>query len=649
MPDNHHLHSTRPIKRQKTRLACRECRERKIRCDGARPVCDSCTKKKLGPSQCTYAETIESNAQYVQELERRVRELEASRSQIGPSDAPVASPPIRIEVNTASGVSQSTPSYERNANEERMLDRGARDRSTEFHPIDPQLTHLDTPRVMQQDSSIQATQDGRQPSFSRHQSGLNHTAPNEPYGNTMQHDQDVRDPDLPMTSTMGATEETPSDGGRVVFLGRSSAAAFMKEVSSTNPRKRTFSDMRAPSSPSTSRASQIRSKKEREELQTLMENIVLPPRKVADNFVDHYWEHVYPLMPLFHRPSFMRKYNLLWHGEVSGSQAGNPEESIHTIRAFYATFNAILALGCTFSSDTSVKSRNSAEAFFQRSQELIVPESFNHGCLELVQALILGAQYLQSSDYINRCWVTIGTAIRVAQGIGIHLDLTVESQAEREERKRTWWCCVLMDRVHSMTFGRPPMVVWPSVVPYPSIVQDEELNMEPESASREIIRNSKAITAAFVNALKLSEILMEVLKIFYAPPLTDVMPLMEQFTNIQVIDHRLGQWLDDLPEFLRWNAERPSEQQVVYVRQAIALRCRFLHLQILTFRPTTVMLAHSQASRTATNNARTSFQNSMSRGCVVSCIRAAQELINIIIQANDSSTLPPWWYRVFCT
>lgn len=136
----------------------------------------------------------------------------------------------------------------------------------------------------------------------------------------------------------------------------------------------------------------------------------------------------------------------------------------------------------------------------------------DHGSIQLVQALILTAQYLQSTDMVNKCWVTVGIAIRIAQGIGIQLDLASESQAERQERKRTWWCCVMMDRVLSMTFGRPPMVVWPTIVTFPDAVDDELLQITPGSVSQPIHVQNASTMSFFVEALKLTRILMTVLK-----------------------------------------------------------------------------------------------------------------------------------------
>lgn len=45
---------SRPTKRQKVSLACQECRDRKIKCDGARPTCGPCLKKKKPEGTCVY-------------------------------------------------------------------------------------------------------------------------------------------------------------------------------------------------------------------------------------------------------------------------------------------------------------------------------------------------------------------------------------------------------------------------------------------------------------------------------------------------------------------------------------------------------------------------------------------------------------------
>ncbi|ENH70570.1 Transcriptional activator protein acu-15 [Fusarium oxysporum f. sp. cubense race 1] len=68
-------------------LACRQCRDRKIRCDGARPVCDSCSRRGLCADQCVYPEiehegSIASSRSYIRALQKRVQELEEKEKQL---------------------------------------------------------------------------------------------------------------------------------------------------------------------------------------------------------------------------------------------------------------------------------------------------------------------------------------------------------------------------------------------------------------------------------------------------------------------------------------------------------------------------------------------------------------------------------------
>lgn len=86
------------------------------------------------------------------------------------------------------------------------------------------------------------------------------------------------------------------------------------------------------------------------------------------------------------------------------------------------------------------------EQFAQRATRLLSLDLMDYGLIQLVQALLLKSQYLQTLSMSNKCWVTVGMAIRVAQAIGLHLDIAGETQAQREERRRTWHSCELLDR-----------------------------------------------------------------------------------------------------------------------------------------------------------------------------------------------------------
>ncbi|CAG8399541.1 unnamed protein product [Penicillium salamii] len=45
---------TRARTRPKIALACDSCRERKIRCDGIKPICGPCVRRSYRNDQCVY-------------------------------------------------------------------------------------------------------------------------------------------------------------------------------------------------------------------------------------------------------------------------------------------------------------------------------------------------------------------------------------------------------------------------------------------------------------------------------------------------------------------------------------------------------------------------------------------------------------------
>lgn len=116
-------------------------------------------------------------------------------------------------------------------------------------------------------------------------------------------------------------------------------------------------------------------------------------------------------------------------------------------KVFFATINLILAL---VQQRTPAETRKSApsseEVFYSRADRLLTPDLLELESIDLVQALVLKAAYLRESDMTYRSWIAAGTAIRSAQALGLYMDNSGASQVEKEERRRLWYSCVLMDR-----------------------------------------------------------------------------------------------------------------------------------------------------------------------------------------------------------
>jgi hypothetical protein len=167
---------------------------------------------------------------------------------------------------------------------------------------------------------------------------------------------------------------------------------------------------------------------------------VLPPRRQADHLMELYWFYVDPLYPFLDRKRWTNAYNAIFAGTVIDFNE----------RIFVATLNIIFALSTQLHESQSLEQREqSSETYFRRAQELLPMSPWESGSLELVQCLLVTSQYLQSTYNPHQTWMVVGSAIRMAQGLGLHLPETSADRSdpgERELLRRIWYGCILMDR-----------------------------------------------------------------------------------------------------------------------------------------------------------------------------------------------------------
>lgn len=178
----------------------------------------------------------------------------------------------------------------------------------------------------------------------------------------------------------------------------------------------------------------------------------LPPRMLADHLLNCYWSRVHCLYPFVHQQSFISKYNRLW-GSDTQEVVQEPIAKVGlggsgcSVSVFYCALNAIFALGCQFSDLPLAQCKDLSDTFFRRSKQLLRIDILDEGSLALIQTLLIVAQFLQSTQFPNRCWNVVGLACRMAQGLGLYLDDENENRpfVEVEMRRRTWYGCVTLD------------------------------------------------------------------------------------------------------------------------------------------------------------------------------------------------------------
>lgn len=327
--------------------------------------------------------------------------------------------------------------------------------------------------------------------------------------------------------------------------------------------------------------------------ETIATTYFLPPRKLADHLMDCYWEYVHPLYPFFHPPTFMARYEKLWMPHRSSTL---PEMDANE-GIYYALLNGIFALGCKFCPTMSLQDREiNADAFFERSKPMVRIEIIDVGSLELVQTFLLNGQYLQGTTYASRCWNAIGMAIRLAEGLGLHIEGNIAREPDpilRDVKRRVWHGCVLFDRqvfpilslphpltiyrVLSMTLGRPCVVRKNHVALGTLLNTVSKLNMA-DSPSH------PPQAEFYIQSLKLYSILGDIIFKVYDALMDDfglitfgpetVKRLSQSPCNNSIIEinSTMTAFWNQVPQYL--DATSPFGPNTLINRQAVVLRCR---------------------------------------------------------------------------
>ncbi|TPX08532.1 uncharacterized protein E0L32_010019 [Thyridium curvatum] len=323
-----------PAKRRRTHLACITCRDRKSRCDGLRPACSSCVRRKQADS-CSYDQAAVASNRYIAALEDRIQRLERGNVRIPESPQGGSIPPSDAGATTSSRYGRS-----------------------EVHD------------VVEHDRQ-------ERPSLSR----------SEPYGSASS----LVESEGPY-QVDGLATVMPTENNDNFTYGGSSTIAFLRQVGRAG-RVSGYSTPRSRVLPLGDRTRRVSGLSETPSLPRRLLSkesglASLPIRYRSDRYLGCYWEFVYPLFPLFYKPHFMATYEQLWMPRTS--------EPIETAEdtLFLCNLNLAFALGCQFCDDIDPRERLAmANQFFERSQQFMAFDFLASTEIAVVQWLLLMAVY----------------------------------------------------------------------------------------------------------------------------------------------------------------------------------------------------------------------------------------------------------------
>ncbi|ORY11051.1 fungal-specific transcription factor domain-domain-containing protein, partial [Clohesyomyces aquaticus] len=375
------------------------------------------------------------------------------------------------------------------------------------------------------------------------------------------------------------------------------------------------------------------------------ENFSLLPRHLSDKFMSLYWSRVHVLYPFLHKASFSQAYEDLWK---PSSKAG-PSSVV-----FHCAFNAALALGMQFSDCPIDEKERLSSACMAKAKNLLQLDLFEDGSISLVQTLLLLTQYFQSTASPNKCWISMGVACRLAQGLGLHIDEDRFSQpfdpAERELRRRVWHGCVTLDIAVSMTLGRPAMLIGDAGCLLPGQNGDED--WIPVQG----LRAHKVSTIAFfAEAVKLYRIVGRILLNVYKlneHQTTEGSDGSISFDVLIQVDESLSQFALNIPEPLVWSQPEPRpvhDAMGILLRQSHVLHVRFLHARVLLYRPAFFQYCRNDSIGGRAQSSTSLLSTPFVFHCALGCVKAALALIETVQEYTATEATGAWWYNMFYT
>lgn len=198
--------------------------------------------------------------------------------------------------------------------------------------------------------------------------------------------------------------------------------------------------------------------------------------------------------------------------------------------------------------------------------------------LATIQALVLLCAYPACDKSFYRNWLRAGMAVRMAQELGLHRTLEKLPLTEDmfEARKRLWFCVYITDRWACAVMGRPLAIA----------DADCDIELPHVNGGSQGTKDY----SLFINFIKLSGILGEVLRRIYSPKArSQGYKNITTYHTVQSIHRMLTDWLEQLPDHQRIT---PHEAETLFkskiktnkIREAGPLMVCYHVVNILLYR-----------------------------------------------------------------
>ncbi|KAF2107716.1 fungal-specific transcription factor domain-containing protein [Lophiotrema nucula] len=390
---------------------------------------------------------------------------------------------------------------------------------------------------------------------------------------------------------------------------------------------------------------------------------VLPPADIAEKLFESYQtvHSSFPVLPKSFEDQFHQCYDALRRSQL-----------FRVKDKWRAILNLVFAIGARYSHLIAAEwQADSLDHFKYMSRALRLLEGHTiatlvaHPDLLSIQATSLLSIYYLAIGHVSRAWITIGSAIRFALTVGLHLrnDDPQASLHRKETLARIWWGLHSVESLLSAITGRPDVISDNScTVPLPTLLLEEQSTESSLRRSSEAMHPSvplpsasptsplspeskpstpvRPIPGSFLDArVRISRLTQKVLLTLYSPRATS-RPWEQIQNSVSELMVELEEWaFVAMPDKVS-DLKRTSESD--HQRDQMLLGFHYYSTKLLVTRPCLCRIEYRQQGPT---NESTVFD----RRTAGACVQAAKAMCTLLPDQPDPKYMyrnGPWWSLV---
>ncbi|KAI1262644.1 fungal-specific transcription factor domain-containing protein [Xylariaceae sp. FL1019] len=546
--------STAPAPR--ARASCSRCHRRKKRCDRTLPRCTNCEGARVA---CSFQSDDDQNATYpiafIRRLEARIRDLEGRLAASG-SDQ-VLSDRIAPE-ETQEDMPPSAIDGTRGSNEDAVTIAAG---DVQLHVQEtascvPPRSFVDSLKVISLEAAAErhlGSSSGL--SFARlTQMVLRRLTPDKAEFVFVTEEDEEDEPqsqkDFASQGLFGVSDATTQNLETAFATGIGMGTMDMDvDTHFTHPSPSLFfgenmqfplgMNMQSPNFSAPTLFGNITLRDIVEESAETLANLGLPiDSSHVDFLIDFYFAHSHTLYPIVRRSEIMTILTEARASEACGTQ------TCSALQLF--TIWMVLAIGSTAYCSVTLDDESESMLYYNKALTYF-EAALAYGETAMLEVLTLQVSYSFFNQLGPNTWFLVGTAARIAIGMGLHADSTYQTLAvdEAERRKRLFFSIYMMDRVVSVALGRPFAIHDDDIDVSPFAGVDEE-NITPTEIRPQPGLQLSLITVP-LHILALRRIASRIASQVYSSRASTALAVEERESIIHRLHEELITWRRNMP------------------------------------------------------------------------------------------------------